>query len=673
MNADNSSVIGEESEDDFDWEEVEVAQPTVALTNVSLGPATAASINDYYGDSHDREEGPSERPHLEITIKTKGKAKGDAQKNAKAVQLAAERAVRLDCHKIHTIALLMNAKVRNKWLNDPLLHNAFTMIHKSKVPEAAKRGRLFESAITRLADWWASTFDIVPTGHIRSRTFEDVQKTLPPPKATPLPDPKGKGKARAVEEDDEDDEERYGVVGEKIRSEKSLMKHALMRQGSRDTSAQLFTALCRAMGIPARLVVSLQSVPWQAGVGKPKPPAKKKAKPKAEEGAGAKARANATDDEEDDMEEVVIPSSPAAGSSRGRSPFPGEGKRLDGASPATTDKGKGKQKAAPVIRLRKNKGGQKLGSAADRPPRRERTPDPTETAPVFWTEVFSRADAKWIPIDPVRVIVNRRKAFDPTPNPNAAKPDRRRPVRVENRMVYVLAFEEDGYARDVTPRYAREFGAKVSKVQQGGKGRREWWERICRMVQRPYRLQRDDMEDEELQANQMTEAMPTTMTGFKDHPLYVLARHLKRDEVVEPPVELGKFRGEPVYPRGNVLQLKTAENWMRQGRTVVAGAQPLKWVKQRAVTVNKKRAIELALADQRERAASASVKGVGDEADTGGGAEDDMFGLATAGEGFASEDGVMQGLYAENQTELYTPPPVVNVSGPLALEGLFRH
>ena len=29
------------------------------------------------------------------------------------------------------------------------------------------------------------------------------------------------------------------------------------------------------------------------------------------------------------------------------------------------------------------------------------------------------------------------------------------------------------------------------------------------------------MEDEELESNQMTEGMPTTMTGFKDHPLYV--------------------------------------------------------------------------------------------------------------------------------------------------------
>ena len=304
--------------------------------------------------------------------------------------------------------------------------------------------------------------------------------------------------------------------------------------------------------------------------------------------------------------------------------------------------------------------------------------------------MFSRADARWIPVDPVRVIINKRKAFDPTPNPNTAtKPDKRRPVRVENRMVYVLAFEEDGYARDVTPRYAREFGAKVAKVQQGGKGRREWWERICSMVTRPYRLvcwfsasvraprslnfrrgqQRDDLEDEELQANQMTEAMPTTMVGFKDHPLYVLERHLKRDEVVDPPVELGKFRGEPVYPRGNVLQLKTAENWMRQGRTVISGAQPLKWVKQRAVTVNKKRAIAMALADQRDRAStskSLSTKDGGLD-ESGVLAVDVDSGNVEGREGFAAEEGIMQGLYAEHQTELYKPAPVVDVSFDVSL------
>ena len=85
--------------------------------------------------------------------------------------------------------------------------------------------------------------------------------------------------------------------------------------------------------------------------------------------------------------------------------------------------------------------------------------------------------------------MNKRKAFDPTPNPNSqAKPDRN--VRVENRMVYVVAFEEDGYARDVTPRYASEFGAKTAKLQQGGKGKQDWWARVMDIVRRPYRLVR---------------------------------------------------------------------------------------------------------------------------------------------------------------------------------------
>ncbi|EPS96506.1 hypothetical protein FOMPIDRAFT_1053153 [Fomitopsis schrenkii] len=636
--AENSSVAGADSDDDFDWEEVAVPQAD-QLPVVSL-PA----------DNDDVQEGPSHRPHIEITIHTEKRGKKGTKKDPRAAQLYAERLTRLTCHQMHTVGLLANARIRNKWANDRLLHarllsmtplhlqNAFTTITKSRIPETAERGHRFESALTRLMEWWGDTFRVDPTGHIRNRTFDEVQKII-------NQDPKGKGKARAVDLDDDE--------GEVIKSEKSLMKHALMMRGSRDTSAQLFTALCRGLGIPARLVVSLQSVPWQAGIGKPKPQVKKKTKVGGKEvGASAsvskgKQKAAPDDEDEDDMEmeEVEIPGTPTSkGKSREGSAFLGPGQRLDGGSAAPLNGVKGKQKAPPVIRLRSSRG-RKLGSepAIARPPPRERTPDPTNTPPVFWTEVFSRADARWIPIDPIRCLINKRKAFDPTPNPNAAvKPDRRRPVRIENRMVYVVAFEEDGFARDVTPRYAREYGAKVAKVQQGGRGRKEWWERIMAMVKRPYQLHRDDLEDEELQTNQLTEGMPTTMTGFKDHPLYVLERHLKRDEVVHPLVELGKFRGEPVYSRSSVLQLKAAENWMRQGRKVKEGAQPMKWVKQRAMTVNKQRAIEMALSEKRDR--DLQVAGENGE----------------GGEGFATEDGIMQGLYAERQTELYRPDPVID-------------
>ncbi|THH01924.1 hypothetical protein EW026_g851 [Hermanssonia centrifuga] len=618
MQTENSSNMGVDSDDDFDWEEVEV-------------PVSNVDENTLATD-YDVEEGPSAivKPNIEITLHARPK-KDDAEKKRRAA-LYAERVSRLNCHKVHTVVLLGNARIRNNWLNDPLLHarlmsltpltiqNAFSVIHKSRIPEAVRRGRMFESALNQLADWWYKTFTVEPTGHIRNRTYTEVQEVLAARSDL-------KGKRRAKDEDEGEDEE------EVIRSEKSLMKHALMRRGSRDTSAQLFTALCRALGLPARLVVSLQSVPWQAGVGKPKPSAKKKGDKKG------KAKATQDEENEDDdmeMEEITVPSSPALSGKEKATEletFPGGGRRLDGSNTPSADKGKGKQKAAPVITLRKSRG-QKLGSATKKPVKRERTPDPTETAPVFWTEVFSRADARWLPVDPIRNIVNKRKAFDPD-----SKFSTLPGTRVENRMVYVVALEEDGYARDVTPRYATEYGAKVSKMRQGGKGKREWWERVMAMVQRPYRLNRDDLEDEELHINQITEQMPTTMSGFKDHPLYVLARHLKRDEVIHPPVELGKFRGEPVYPRSSVVPLKTAENWMRQGRKVREGCQPMKWVKQRAVTVNKQRAVEMAMTDH-ENQMSASG---GDQ-----------------GEGFSSEKDVMQGLYACIQTEIYKPEPVIN-------------
>ena len=222
------------------------------------------------------------------------------------------------------------------------LQNAFAMIHKSRVPEAVKRGRMFESAITRLVEWWYKTFRVLPTGHIRSRTFEDVQKELLS-KATRTKDVKGKGRAKDLESDGEDSDNE----GELIKNEKSLMKHALMRRGSRDVSAQLFTSLCRALGIPARLVVSLQSVPWQANVGKPKTATKKK--PKTE----SNSREQPPDKDESEMEEVEI-------ASKG-SNFPGNGQSLSGRATPSDNKGKGKQKAPPVINLRKSRG-RKLGS-----------------------------------------------------------------------------------------------------------------------------------------------------------------------------------------------------------------------------------------------------------------------------------------------------------------------
>ena len=67
--------------------------------------------------------------------------------------------------------------------------NAFAMIHKSRVPEAARRGQLFESAMARLVAWWREFFAVLPYGHpVRAVALAALGKLLavdepgPPPK-----------------------------------------------------------------------------------------------------------------------------------------------------------------------------------------------------------------------------------------------------------------------------------------------------------------------------------------------------------------------------------------------------------------------------------------------------------------------------------------------------------
>ena len=61
---------------------------------------------------------------------------------------------------------------------------------------------------------------------------------------------------------------------------------------------------------------------------------------------------------------------------------------------------------------------------------------------------------------------------------------------------------------------------------------------------------------------------------------------------------------------------------MRVGRKIKDKAEPMKWVKQRAVTLQKRRQVELAKQDGEE---------------------------------------MVQGLYAQSQTELYRPPAIKDV------------
>lgn len=230
---------------------------------------------------------------------------------------------------------------------------------------------------------------------------------------------------------------------------------------------------------------------------------------------------------------------------------------------------------------------------------------------MFWVEAFNEAVQKWIPVDPL-VTKSMAKSFKfepPSSDPH-------------NCMSYVVAFEEDASARDVTRRYAKAFNAKTRKLRvECTKNGERWWQRVLEFYEKPFLEDRDEIEISELTAKTAAEPMPRNVLDFKDHPIYALERHLRRNEVIFPKraigqVSLGKSGSkheklEPVYRRSDVHSLRSADKWYRLGRDIKLGQQPMKRVPaSRAVLVD-------------------------------------------------DEGSAETPLYSLSQTELYIPPPVV--------------
>ncbi|KAL4979758.1 Rad4 transglutaminase-like domain-containing protein, partial [Aspergillus desertorum] len=232
--------------------------------------------------------------------------------------------------------------------------------------------------------------------------------------------------------------------------------------------------------------------------------------------------------------------------------------------------------------------------------------------PVFWVEAFNEAFQKWVVIDP---MVTK----------TLAKPHRLEPPATDpyNLLSYVVAFEEDASARDVTRRYTKVFNAKTRKLRiESTRNGEAWWKRVLQHFEKPFLEDRDELEIAELTAKTAAEPMPRNVQDFKDHPIYALERHLRRNEVIFPKrvtghVSLGKAGGkgqtEPIYRRSDVHTLRSANKWYRLGRDIKVGEQPLKRI------------------PARNRATAT---------------DDDEESEETA-------------LYAFFQTELYKPPPVV--------------
>ncbi|KAI6887600.1 Rad4-domain-containing protein [Hortaea werneckii] len=318
-----------------------------------------------------------------------------------------------------------------------------------------------------------------------------------------------------------------------------------MLKGSQDIGNQLFCALLRAAGVDARIVCSLQPLPFASSTAKPSnTPRKKPPKPVV------LAIASDTDPDKPSASEA---SNNSIATSRTIGKIPSARRRLGQPSFNTSP-----------------------ASTAATPPTEKKPPVRKLAYPVFWVEAFNEAHQKWIPLDPIVTGT-------------IAKPSKLEPPAAYdfNQLSYAIAFEPDGAARDVTKRYAKAFNAKTrrSRVESSGEEGIRWWKKTMRFFQRRgLVLDRDQVEDAELAQKEAREGLPNNVQDFKDHPLYALERHTKRHEVIHPRREVGKVnagtaakpRMEAVFRRRDVLVCRSADKWYRLGRIVKEGEQPLK-------------------------------------------------------------------------------------------------
>ncbi|MCJ1393258.1 hypothetical protein MMC18_006130 [Xylographa bjoerkii] len=456
---------------------------------------------------------------------------------------AEERKLRLEIHKMHILSLLVHVHLRNHWCNDHgsqkvlrklLSKKTLSYLDDDESQSQFQRSRSFMDGLEQASEVFRSKYKITARGMSRSYWAEDAE--------------------HLAESDIPNDID--------LPLQKSDFRTAAMKfQASRDVGAQLFCSMLRSTGIEARLVCSLQPLPFTATIRGTTP-----VKPKSAFTVSYVDTRIGISDEESGADAGSDTSIRTGGST-------------------STNGAVGRIRSRLATRLGRIQPISPDVKRATPPPiiaKPRRKPIRESPYPVYWVEAFNTAVQKWVPVDPlVTKTIAKPSKFEPPASD------------IENHMTYVLAFEEDGSARDVTRRYAKAYNAKTRKARvEITKGGEKWWRRVLRIYKRAYKLDRDQVEDAELTAKEAAEGMPRNVLDFKDHPYYALERHLRRNEVIHPKREVGKVTAgkssaesgkalESVYRRRDVHMVKSADSWYRLGREIKTGEQPLKRVQPR--------------------------------------------------------------------------------------------
>ncbi|KAI0113212.1 Rad4-domain-containing protein [Daldinia grandis] len=441
----------------------------------------------------------------------------------------AEKDHRIEIHKTHLLCLLAHVARRNRWCNDAVVQDTLRTLLTKRMIKYLNPG----AQLTQFG-WAQSLKDgLEQVGTIYKTKFQITERGL----------------RRALWAESEEHLKGYKLPDdiESSREKPDFREAAKSLRGSRDVGAQLYCALLRSAGVEARLVCSLQPLAFASGgpsLGKP---------PKSEGKLSIAARyaqmqQNAANDSNtvDSPEETVCPI-----------------RRRLGHPNAMAFQ-------VPTVHP--------TSSSREAPPVPKKIRE--SRYPVYWVEILDEAHQKWQPVDPL--------VTDSFWKPQKMEPpasDR------ENCMTYVIAFEADGTAKDVTRRYAKAFNAKTRKmrIESAETTGARWWRKVLKAFSRGFTSDLGQIEDNELTAMELREPMPRNIADFKDHPIYALERHFRRNEVLVPGASASGTIGagsngplEKIYRRKDVQIARSREKWYRMGREVPQNEIPVKFLPKRA-------------------------------------------------------------------------------------------
>ncbi|KAF4122712.1 xeroderma pigmentosum group C-complementing protein [Geosmithia morbida] len=451
-----------------------------------------------------------------------------------------EKQQRITIHQTHVLCLLFHAARRNQWCNDSEVQEHLrrrltdkTVMYLNPGANLSQFGRSesLKNGLRQADAMWKTRFEKTERGLRRALWAEDAEQL------------------RNYEPPEDMDS---------CMDREDFRNAAKTLQGSRDVGAQLYCALLRSAGVRTRLVCSLQPLTWTAGAPTlPKSKAKGKAKAEAKKAEkGEQLRASMANFQ---ARSVAARASVVAA-----------------AGPPTARRRLGHPDAASYGFTSAT-----ATSSPSSPDRRSTFATPKnirESAyPIYWVEVLDVGHQKWQPVD---AVVTHSFWKPHVLEPPAS--DR------ENCMTYVVAFEADGTAKDVTRRYAKAYTAKTRRlrIESGLEDGARWWRMVLRPFSRRRREDLDQIEDNELAGIEAREPMPRNVQDFKDHPIYALERHLRRHEVLVPGATPSGTVGagaraplEKIYRRRDVRVARTADKWYRAaGRVVKPNEIPAKWL-----------------------------------------------------------------------------------------------